>query len=237
MLPPKVSRLSTIAAYNHGSLAGMPLLCRHVRRDSRRAGEGRARTGTGHAARDARPRAARQSGVPGGRKSFLFFRTPRADPNDPTTGKRFTDVIVFWVASESEKHAPGSGSDDAVLQHTALRRPLLGPAAGQPHWRTHPTRTQRGSARRLARPGFPLQKNHLAHLGAREVAPAIRSRDPCRPACATNGPIGSVHSDGLAGGARTAFAVRDGGCLLGVSGRGRGWGRVCAASPCYPLRW
>lgn len=40
-----------------------------------------------------------------GGESFIFFRTPRADANDPTTGERFSDVIVFWVASESEKHA------------------------------------------------------------------------------------------------------------------------------------
>ena len=40
-----------------------------------------------------------------GRKSFVFFRTPRADATDPETGERYTDVIVFWVPSESEKQA------------------------------------------------------------------------------------------------------------------------------------
>jgi hypothetical protein len=40
-----------------------------------------------------------------GGKSFVFFRTPRPDATDPTTGERLADVIVFWVTSESEKQA------------------------------------------------------------------------------------------------------------------------------------
>lgn len=40
-----------------------------------------------------------------GGKSFVFFRNPRADATDPETGERYTDVIVFWVASESDKQA------------------------------------------------------------------------------------------------------------------------------------
>ena len=40
-----------------------------------------------------------------GRKSFVFFRTPRADATDPETGERYPDVIVIWVPSESEKQA------------------------------------------------------------------------------------------------------------------------------------
>ncbi len=47
-----------------------------------------------------------------GGKSFVFFRTPRPDAADPVTGERYPDVIVFWVASESDKQAliqdPGS---------------------------------------------------------------------------------------------------------------------------------
>jgi len=47
-----------------------------------------------------------------GGKSFVFFRTPRPDATDPETGERLSDVIVFWVVSESEKLAlvqdPGS---------------------------------------------------------------------------------------------------------------------------------
>ena len=40
-----------------------------------------------------------------GGKSFVFFRNPRPDATDPTTGERYPDVIVFWVGSESDKQA------------------------------------------------------------------------------------------------------------------------------------
>lgn len=40
-----------------------------------------------------------------GRKSFVFFRTPRPDAVDPDTGERYPDVIMFWVPSESDKQA------------------------------------------------------------------------------------------------------------------------------------
>ncbi|GAA4421629.1 MmcQ/YjbR family DNA-binding protein [Actinokineospora soli] len=40
-----------------------------------------------------------------GRKSFVFFRTPRPDAVDPVTGERYDDVIVFWVGSEADKQA------------------------------------------------------------------------------------------------------------------------------------
>lgn len=40
-----------------------------------------------------------------GKKSFIFFRTPRPDALDAETGERLTDVIVFWVADEGEKQA------------------------------------------------------------------------------------------------------------------------------------
>ena len=39
------------------------------------------------------------------RRCFLFFRNPRPDAVDPGTGERYTDVIVFWVASDLEKEA------------------------------------------------------------------------------------------------------------------------------------
>jgi hypothetical protein len=40
-----------------------------------------------------------------GGKSFVFFRNPRPDAVDPDTGERYADVIMFWVASESDKQA------------------------------------------------------------------------------------------------------------------------------------
>ena len=47
-----------------------------------------------------------------GGKSFVFFRTPRPDAVDTSTGERYADVIMFWVGSEADKLAlvddPGS---------------------------------------------------------------------------------------------------------------------------------
>ena len=40
-----------------------------------------------------------------GKKSFVFFRTPRPDAADPGTGEKYDDVIVFWVTSQEEKKA------------------------------------------------------------------------------------------------------------------------------------
>ena len=40
-----------------------------------------------------------------GGKSFVFFRNARPDAFDPQTGERYDDVIVLWVASESDKQA------------------------------------------------------------------------------------------------------------------------------------
>jgi hypothetical protein len=40
-----------------------------------------------------------------GGKSFVFFRNARPDALDPSTGERYDDVIVLWVASESDKQA------------------------------------------------------------------------------------------------------------------------------------
>lgn len=47
-----------------------------------------------------------------GGKSFVFFRTPQPDAEDPETGERYADVIMIWVESEMDKMAliqdPGS---------------------------------------------------------------------------------------------------------------------------------
>lgn len=40
-----------------------------------------------------------------GGRSFVFFRTARPDATDPRSGERYTDVIMFWVPSESDKQA------------------------------------------------------------------------------------------------------------------------------------
>ena len=66
-----------------------------------------------------------------GRKSFVFFRTPRPDAVDPLTGERYQDVIVFWVPSESDKQA--------------LVADPASPFFTTPHFDGHPSVLVRGS--------------------------------------------------------------------------------------------
>ncbi|GAB2691299.1 MmcQ/YjbR family DNA-binding protein [Nocardia thraciensis] len=66
-----------------------------------------------------------------GRKSFVFFRTPRPDAFDPVSGERFADVIVFWVPSESDKLALVQDPDS--------------PFFTTPHFDGHPSVLVRGS--------------------------------------------------------------------------------------------
>ena len=66
-----------------------------------------------------------------GGKSFVFFRTPRPDATDPRTGERYTDVIMFWVPSESDK--------------LALVQDEASPFFTTPHFDGHPSVLVRGS--------------------------------------------------------------------------------------------
>jgi hypothetical protein len=66
-----------------------------------------------------------------GGKSFVFFRPPRPDASDPQTGERYTDVIVFWVTSESDKQALVQDETSPFLPHrilTAIHQCYCGPA-------------------------------------------------------------------------------------------------------------
>ncbi len=65
-----------------------------------------------------------------GRKSFVFFRTPRPDAFDPDTGERYDDVIVFWVPGEAEKQA--------------LVQDESSPFFSNPHFDGHPSVLVRG---------------------------------------------------------------------------------------------
>lgn len=40
-----------------------------------------------------------------GRKSFVYFRTPRPDAVDPRSGEPYHDVVILWVAGEGEKQS------------------------------------------------------------------------------------------------------------------------------------
>jgi hypothetical protein len=66
-----------------------------------------------------------------GGKSFVFFRNPRPDAIDPTTGERYRDVIVFWVPSELDKEA--------------LVRDETSPFFTTPHFDHHPSVLLRSS--------------------------------------------------------------------------------------------
>lgn len=66
-----------------------------------------------------------------GRKSFVFFRTPRPDATNPETGERYEDVIVIWVPSEADKQA--------LVQDTAS------PFFTTAHFDDHPSVLIRGS--------------------------------------------------------------------------------------------
>src|SRR5689334_7712544 len=71
----------------------------------------KARVADVHEIAAAMPHATRIEGPKGnaiyqvGGKSFVFFRTPQPDAEDPETGERYADVIMIWVESESDKLA------------------------------------------------------------------------------------------------------------------------------------
>ena len=66
-----------------------------------------------------------------GGKSFVFFRNPRPDAFDPASGERYSDVIVLWVPSESDK--------------LALVQDKTTPFFTTPHFDGHPSVLVRGS--------------------------------------------------------------------------------------------
>lgn len=102
-----------------------------------------------------------------GRKSFIFFRSPRPDAVDPGTGERYTDVIVFWVESEADKQA--------LVQDE--RSPLFTTA----HFDGHPSVLLRASRigeltrRELAE---LIQDAWLSRASARRAAAWLRAHAP-----------------------------------------------------------
>jgi hypothetical protein len=100
------------------------------------------------------------------RRSFIFFRNPRPDAVDPETGERYTDVIVFWVASELEK--------EAILSDSSL------PFFTTPHFDGHSSvllRASRiGELSRDELAGF-VEGAWLSRAGPRGVARWQRERN------------------------------------------------------------
>ncbi|MBD0324290.1 MAG: MmcQ/YjbR family DNA-binding protein [Aldersonia sp.] len=97
----------------------------------------KARVGDVHELAAAMPYVTLQHGPSGnpvyqvGSKSFVFFRTPRPDAVDPDTGRRYDDVIVFWVPSEADK--------EALVQDEST------PFFTTPHFNGHPSVLVRAS--------------------------------------------------------------------------------------------
>lgn len=95
----------------HGSLYGAAWSSRTAYALDMSVGSARSRVEDVHKLAKAMPHVTVEPGSHGnpvyqvGGKSFIFFRNPRADATDPETGERYPDVIVFWVASESDKQA------------------------------------------------------------------------------------------------------------------------------------
>jgi hypothetical protein len=100
------------------------------------------------------------------RRSFIFFRNPRPDAVDPETGERYTDVIVFWVASELEK--------EAILSDSSL------PFFTTPHFDGHSSALLRasriGELSRDELAGF-VEGAWLSRAGPRGVARWQRERN------------------------------------------------------------
>ena len=61
----------------------------------------------------------------------MFFRNPRPDAVDPSTGERYDDVIVFWVESQADK--------EALVQDEST------PFFTTPHFKGHPSVLLRAS--------------------------------------------------------------------------------------------
>jgi hypothetical protein len=99
-----------------------------------------------------------------GRKSFVFFRTPRPDAVDPETGERYDDVIVFWVPSESDKQA--------------LVQDPSSPFFTTPHFDGHPSVLVRAShIRRLSKQELTevIQDAWLSRASRRRAAKWLNS--------------------------------------------------------------
>jgi hypothetical protein len=101
-----------------------------------------------------------------GGKSFVYFRNPRPDAKDPVTGERYTDVIIFWVASEAEKEA--------------LVRDPTNPFFTTDHFNGHPSVLVRSSRlREIDRDELAevVQEAWLARASPKRAAAWLASRD------------------------------------------------------------
>ncbi|MFI7600164.1 MmcQ/YjbR family DNA-binding protein [Actinoplanes sp. NPDC049681] len=105
-----------------------------------------------------------------GGKSFIFFRNPRPDAVDPETGERYTDVVVFWVESEADKHA-------LVQDETS-------PFFTTAHFDGHPSvllRTCRVGEVTRGELAELIQDAWMSRASARRAAAYLSAHPPARP--------------------------------------------------------
>ncbi|MBV8992964.1 MAG: hypothetical protein JO287_04500 [Pseudonocardiales bacterium] len=70
-------------------------------------------------------------------KSFVSFHIPRPGAFDPETRECYANVIVFWVASESDKQALIQDQASPFFTiHTVMAIDRCG--CGESDWRAHP---------------------------------------------------------------------------------------------------
>lgn len=101
-----------------------------------------------------------------GKKSFVYFRTPRPDAVDPETGERYRDVIVFWVASDADK--------EALVQDETTPFFTTAHFDGHPSVLLRASRVGELSVEELAE---VVQDAWLSRASARRAADWLRSRE------------------------------------------------------------
>jgi hypothetical protein len=109
-----------------------------------------------------------------GGKSFVFFRNPRPDAFDPTTGERYDDVIVFWVPDEADKRSLVEDPD--------------APFFTTPHFNGHLSVLVRGAhVPELSRAELAevIQDAWLSRASRRRAARWLDAREPTRRSHAT----------------------------------------------------
>lgn len=106
-----------------------------------------------------------------GRKSFVYFRTPRRDAADPKSGEPYDDVVIFWVAGEGDKQALVQDPDT--------------PFFTSPHFNGHSSvliRLSRIGELTVAELAETIEDAWLSRASARRGAEFLRGRgEPFRP--------------------------------------------------------
>jgi hypothetical protein len=101
-----------------------------------------------------------------GGKSFVFFRNPRPDAIDPSTGERYPDVIMFWVPSESDKQALIQDQASPFFTTSHFDGAPVSAGAGEPDRRAHPAGADRSGRGSLALSSIGQEGHDLAQCAS-----------------------------------------------------------------------